>query len=94
MNLEEIMGYKFKSPDLLMNSLVRVDFVDLGSLYKDSKEYVHPTILENIGDSVLDLIIRKRNHREVRNKGELDKIRQTFTNNYRLTQFSLSIELE
>ncbi len=88
--IEEILGYKFKNPELLKNALTHSSFANESHSYFGSNER-----LEFLGDSVLSLIVSEYIYKNFKNlpEGELTKLRASLVCEKSLSTFSKEMRL-
>ena len=88
--LEEIIGYRFKDPDLLIRALTRLAY----SLENDLPEGFHMDALATLGDAVIDVIVLESLMKSgLYNKGELSVAKSDIVNMTRLRKAAESIGL-
>ncbi len=89
--LEEILGYSFSEPDLLLQALTHKSFVNENRRkLKDSEVLLDNERLEFLGDAVLELRVSERLYVRFpyKSEGELSKIRSQIVNTQALARFS------
>lgn len=87
---EEILGYKFKNPELLKNALTHSSYANESHSSFGSNER-----LEFLGDSVLSLIVSEHIYKNFKNlpEGELTKLRASLVCEKSLSSFSREMKL-
>lgn len=88
--LEEILGYTFKNPELLKNALTHSSYANETHSHLGSNER-----LEFLGDSVLSLIVSEYIYKNFKNlpEGELTKLRASLVCEKSLCGFSKEMRL-
>ena len=88
--LEEILGYRFKNPELLKNALTHSSYANEAHSHLGSNER-----LEFLGDSVLSLIVSEYIYKNFKNlpEGELTKLRASLVCEKSLCGFSKEMRL-
>ena len=89
--LEEILGYSFSEPDLLLQALTHKSFVNENRRkQKDTEVLLDNERLEFLGDAVLELRVSERLYVRFpyKSEGELSKIRSQIVNTRALARFS------
>ncbi len=88
--IEEILGYKFKNPELLKNALTHSSYANEAHSHFGSNER-----LEFLGDSVLSLIVSEHLYKNFKNlpEGELTKLRASLVCEKSLSAFSREMNL-
>ncbi len=94
--LEEILGYSFTKPDLLLQALTHKSFVNENRRkQKDGEALRDNERLEFLGDAVLELRVSERLYLRFPHKseGELSKLRSKIVNTRALARFSEKLGL-
>lgn len=89
-DFEEILGYKFKKPELLKNALTHSSYAnEVHSTYGSNER------LEFLGDSVLSIIVSEYLYNNYKNlpEGELTKLRASLVCEKTLCSFSKQIKM-
>ena len=94
--LEEILGYSFSEPDLLLQALTHKSFVNENrQKQKDVEVLLDNERMEFLGDAVLELRVSERLYVRFPHKseGELSQIRSQIVNTRALARFSEKLGL-